>query len=144
MGSTGNSAAYPRRRRRPLRRLATRTTATTAAGGGIRVLHADDADGAWGGLAPSRERHGRLWLLTIAAGAGCRWDLACACAAPAAVEHHGCAERVEGRAWGWGRRPFWEPGGVALARGGRGGLLARGRGGGVGNVEVDIVRAADS
>ena len=57
------------------------------------------------------------------------------------VEHHCCAERVEGRAWGGGRRPLGETGGVALDRGGQGGLLAWGytytdR---LGNRDVDIV-----
>jgi len=133
--------AYPRRR--PIRRFPTGTAACAARGSAVRVLHADDADGAGSGLAPTREGTGRVHVMlavfAAGAGAGLAWEgFGGACAVRA--EHHCRAERVEGRAWGWGRRTFGEPGGVALARGRDGGLLVRGCG--ASQFNVDVVGAA--
>ena len=60
------------------------------------------------------------------------------------AEHHCRAGRVEGRTWGWGRWALGEPGGIALARGGHGGLLARGYTDRLGNLDLDVIGAADS
>jgi hypothetical protein len=52
---------------------------------------------------------------------------------------------VEGWTWCWRRGPLGKPGGIALARGGHGGLLAWGyttdR---LVNLDFDVVEAADS
>ena len=80
-------------------------------------------------------------MLAVFAGPGAglaRKGFGRACAVRA--EHHGRAERVQRRAWGWGRRTFGEPGGVALARGRHGGLFVWGRG--ASKFNVDVVGAA--
>ena len=135
--------AYPRRR--AIRWFAARTAAC-ARSGGIRVLHADDADGARRGLAPSREGHGRLHvMLAVIAGAGASagWSRF-SWTRGIRAEHHVGAERVEGRAWCGGRGTLGQPGGVALARGRHWGLFVRGDGAASCDVDVDVVRAADS
>ena len=60
------------------------------------------------------------------------------------AEHHCRAERAEGRTWGWVRWALGQPGGTALARGGHGGLLAWGYTDRLGNLDVDVIGAANS
>lgn len=86
--------------------------------------------------------HGRSFLMVIA-DAGRYWKIGWACTT-IETEHHYCVVRVEDRTLGRRRRSLGETGGIALVRGRCKGLLARGNASGVGNLNVDIVRAADS